>query len=234
MSSSTSLRIASLDSEPPMEVSKWLKIQVLLDFEEMVHLFEALGEFEIYLTGTVTKVGEGRVPKLEFITIYKGYVQSLIEGKLPDDSIFRSYFNAILTTSSDLLYSIPVLEGRQLIRASKPVIQLQSHSMDYSVHDGKFRPMIFGRDSIPWGIQFSYPQLFLDPNTKEILQIKEDETFPNTHLFRKLQKWIRKQTIPTSFQVENHKINVPMRLGKCCLTWINNHVQLCHKKIKVL
>jgi len=233
MTQSTSLRIASIESEPPMEVSKWLKLQALVDFQEMISLFDALGSFEIYLTGTVTKSGEGGVSREEFLEVYQNYIASLMKGEVPEDSIYRPYFNAIFTVSSDLLYAIPVSQGRQLIRTSKPVVQLQSHSMDYSLLDEKFRPMVFGVDSISWGIQFSYPQLFLDPKTKEILQISENEMFPNTKLFRQLQKWLRKETIPTSFQVENEKINVPMRLGKKCLGWINKHPQLLKKHLVV-
>lgn len=227
------LRIATVESEPPMEASKWLKLQVLVENLEMSSLFDALGHFEIYLTGIITKFGEGQIAKPEFLNNYRYYIESLKNGEIPDESVYKPYFSAIFTVSSDILFSLPMPEGRQLIRASKPVIQLQAHSMDYSVHDGKFRPMVFGLDSILWGIQFSYPQLYLDPKTKEVHQVADNEMFPNTRLFRALQRWVRQETIPTPFQVGQEKVNVPMRLGKQCLGWINRHPQLVHKKLQV-
>ena len=233
MGSLKPLRIATVESEPPMEASKWLKVQVLADSQEMVSLFDAMGHFEIYLTGIITKSGEGEVSKPEFLEKYSYYVESLKNGRMPDESVYRSCFSTIFTVASDVLYAISMPENRQLIRVSKPVIQLQAHSMDYSVHDNKFRPMVFGLDSILWGIQFSYPQLFLDPKTKEVLQVADNEMFPNTRLFRVLQKWMRQETMPTPFLVGKEKVNVPMRLGKQCMGWINRHPQLLNKKLQV-
>jgi hypothetical protein len=227
------MRVTDFASESPMEASKWLNLQALISEEEMNHLLEALGYFEIYFTGVLTRPGEEQVSKEDFLNKYRFYIEALMQGDIPEESVYRSFFNTIFTVSSDCLYAIPASNGRQLIRASKPIVQLQAHSMDYSILDGKFRSMVFGLDSILWGLQFSYPQLYLDPETKEILTIADNEMFPNTALFKKLQKWLRQETIPTPFQVGSNKINVPIRLGKKCLGWINKHPQLLKKNLAV-
>ena len=154
------------------------------------------------------------------------------EGFL-DEVLYRQTFSSVFTVSSDSVYALPVGTDRRLIRVSRPVIQLQSHALDYSPHDEKFRAMVFGIDSVLWGIQFSYPQLFLDSRTKEAKAVVENGEFPNTRFFHTLQRWIRHHTIPTPFFVEGKRINVPIRLGKECLSWINNHPQLIKKNIKV-
>lgn len=225
------MRIGHPDTDPPMEASKWLKLQALIDEQEMAALFEELGNFEIYLSGVLTRTGEERVPQEEFLKRYGSYVNALKAGKVPDEVYYRSFFNAIFTVTSDVLYAIPLQEGKSLVRPAKPVVQLQGHSIDYSVHDGKFRSMVFGLDSILWGIQFSYPQICLDSRTKEVLSV--DATFPNTALFKKLQQWMRQNTIPTPFIVGEQRVNVPMRLGKLCLEWIHFHPQLHLKNIKI-
>lgn len=217
-----------------MQVSKWLTIAVLLDAEEMETLFEALGDFYIYLAGMVTKSNEGLVLHETFLQAYHNYIEALMSGTIPDPMLYRSYFASIFTTTPAFLYSVLLDNDRQLIRISKPIIQLQPHFMDYSIHDGKFRSMVYGTESIHWGIQFSYPQLFQDQTTKEIFQVADNELFPNTHLFRLLQKWIRRNTVPTPFLAEGVKINVPMRLGKKCFPWINKHPQLLKKNLTVL
>ena len=46
------------------------------------------------------------------------------------------------------------------------------------------------------GDWFGYPQMMEDPDTKEPVQIIDAPAFPNTSLFRTLQKWVRESTVP--------------------------------------
>lgn len=218
----------------PMQATKWLKVQLLISGSEMASLIKALGSFDIYIAGAVTIKGGGRTTQEQFIKTYHSYADALEQGKLPKDADYRPLFSAVFTKDPNSIYTVPVGTDRQLWRIARPVIQLQPHSLDYSTHDGKFRPMVFGSESILWGLQFSYPQLFQDPATKEVYNVNENPSFPNTELFKNLQRWIRSQTIPTPFLVDEHKINVPMRLGKRCLRWINQHPQLLHRHIQVI
>ena len=228
------LRISSPSIEPPMEASKWLKVQLLAEPAELSALFEAIQPLEIFLAGTIVPSGQGLVTHAEFLKIYSDYIAALKQGQLPDESSFKSYFSGVLTRTREALFAIPVSGNRQLIRIARPVIQMQAHAMDYSAHDDKFRPMVFGLDSITWGVQFSYPQLFMDGRTKEAFAVVQSDEFPNTQLFHQLQRWMRQHTIPTPFLVGDKRINVPMRLGKNCLSWINSHPQLAPKNLKVL
>ncbi len=216
-----------------MEASKWLKVQALVDASEMQDLFHTLGDFKIYVTGTITPRGEGSIGHAKFLEAYKSYVEDLKNRRIPDEGVYRHLFSSVFTISPEFVNVMPIGEERQLIKVLRPVIQLQAHHLDYSIHDGKFRPMVFGIDSVTWGLQFSYPQLFKDSISNEVLTVTENENFPNTRLFHDLQRWIRRQTIPTPFIVENKKINVPMRLGKQCLSWINEHPQLKAKRLTI-
>lgn len=230
---SSSLRMCAPNAEPPMQASKWLKCQVLCDAEELQSLSQSLEPFEIYLTGCVTPLGSGSLAKQEFFSIYASYIEELKQGKIPGNSQYRHYFSSVFTRTPEVLYAIPLETNQQLIRVEKPVVQLQHHCLDYSKEDGKFRPMIFGTDCIHWGIQFSYPQIFQEARTHQILQVDDSPIFPNTSLFKHLQQWIRKNTIPTPFLVGDQQINVPMRLGKQCLCWINQHQQLINRGLRV-
>jgi hypothetical protein len=227
---------SSTTAEKPLQASKWLQIQVLLSKNELSELFDFLDStaiFYLYACGTVCPKGKGEISKDAFLENYKNYIDSLMQGKLPEPSLYRSVFSPVLTATPNALFTIPVGNDRQIIRISKPVIQLQAHNMDYSEVNKKFHSMIFGLESISWGIQFSYPQLYLDNQTKQVEIIKKSQAFPNTILFQTLQKWMRQHTIPTPFIAEENIINVPMRLGKDCLSWINNHPSLIKKNISV-
>lgn len=230
----TNLRVSTPNAESSMQASKWLACPVLMDDEEMQALFNALPNFEIYLTSCVTKRDQGLISHQEFINIYGQYIAALKHGQMPDDAQFRYLFSSVFTVTSDALYSVLVDSDQHLIRVSQPTVQLQPHKMGYSKADGKFRSKTFGSDSITWGIQFSYPQLYKDHITQEIMEVGIDPNFPNTQLFRDIQRWVRYNTIPTPILVDDKRTNIPMRLGKNCLSWINRHPQLIQQGMKVL
>lgn len=227
------LRVGS-GSELPLQASKWLDIQLLIDAEEMKQLFLALGEFKIFRVGAVCRSDEGEISKQDFLASYECYINALKNGKLPHEKDYRPFFSSVITINDDHLFQIPVGNDRRIIRVEKPVLQLQVNKIAYSSADGKFRAMVFGKNSILWGLQVSYPQLYQDALTKEVFTVDESPKFPNTSLFRKLQLWVRRQTIPTPFMVDEKRINVPMRLGKCCLSWINSHPEIISSQFKII
>ena len=173
------------------------------------------------------------MPKNAFLAHYKSYIEELKSGRSPDPMNYRPLFSPAMTTTTEALFTIPIGVNQQIVRICKPIIQLQAHQINYSSVDGKFHPMVFGPDSISWGVQFSYPQLYQDPVTKEVTSVKDGDAFPNTPLFHTLQKWMRQHTVPTPFLVDGKAINVPMRLGKECFSWIDSHPQLIKKGISV-
>lgn len=220
-------------SHEPYHVSKWLSVALLIDENEMQSLFTTLGDFFIFTVGNITKRGVGEVPHEVFLKGYAHYVNALKEGRIPEDQTYRTLFSSVFTAVQDHVYALNVGEEGQLIRIFKPVVQLQVHHLDYSTADGKFRPMVFGKDSVLWGLQFSYPQLFEDPKDHSVHKVEENANFPNTALFRAIQKWVRENTKPTPFVVDGKIINVPMRLGKSCFEWINKHPQLAMKPFRI-
>lgn len=218
----------------PLQASKWLKHQILIDIDEMRELFTALGEFFLYQTSGIISEEKGSISHGEFLRCYEGYIDAIKEGHLPEEALYRHMFSSVMTVTPDCLYAISIGDNRQLIRVAKPVIQLQHHRMDYSSIDGKFRSMVLGSESILWGIQFSYPQIFQNPDTGEVEPIKDSTAFPNTSLYRTLQLWIRHHTVATPFLIEGHKkVNIPVRIGKSCFSWINRHLQLAKKGLRV-
>lgn len=226
------IRLSTQEVEGQFQASKWLAHQALLDTAELEALLKALFPAKIFLTSISDKEHVMLSPQA-FLAIYDEYVSCLKEGKLPEEAKFRAPFSSILTVSTDEIYAIELNGNRRLIRISRPVIQLQAHRMHYSSDDGKFRPMVFGKESILWGLQFSYPQIFQDNTTKEYFHVLEGDRFINTSLFRNLQKWMRQNTIPTPFLVNEKVVNIPIRLGKACLPWINKHPQLQARGLQV-
>lgn len=208
-----------------LHVSKWIKIPLLVEADEMEDLFAALPSFSLYQVQRVTLKGEGIIPIHSFLAEYRAYIETLKEGGQP-----ASLPSPVLSVSSEAMFPMPVDEGRQLYKPRLPVVQMQAHAIRYSEADRSFRSQLFGSDAITWGVQIGYPQIFEDPATYEI---KPTRDLPNGPLFHAIQKWVRRQTRPTPFVVAGHKQNVPIRLGKACFFWINSHPQLKPRGIEI-
>lgn len=216
-----------------MRASKWLSCQLLLDDGEMESLLQSLPPFRIYIVSCLCPAGKSELSQADFLACYRTYVHALKQGLLPDEATYRHIFSTAFTTTPHSLFVVSAEHNQELMRIAEPVVQLQNHYLAYSTADGKFRAMTFGNDHITWGIQFSYPQLFQDPVTQDALQVDISDRFPNTQLFRQIQHWMRQHTVPTPFIVNGQKINIPMRLGKDCFSWINHHPQLRQKGFQI-
>jgi hypothetical protein len=208
-----------------LRVSKWIKIPLLVEAEEMVDLFAQLPAVSLYQVQRVVPKGEGIIPLDLFLEEYASYIESLKKGEIP-----KPLSSPVLSINSDAMFPMPVEEGRQLYKPKLPVVQIQAHALRYSPVDHSFRSQLFGSDAISWGIQIGYPQIYEDPATYEI---KASRTFPNGSVFHTIQKWTRSKTLPTPFVVDGQRQNVPVRLGKGCFSWINSHPQLKAKGLEI-
>lgn len=229
----TQLRVGT-GKELPLQASKWLDLQLLVDVDEMKSLLSNLGLFKIFRVGAVCGVNEGELSMSTFLEHYGNYIECMKQGILPEEKQYRPVFSSIFTLADDHVFQIAVGNDRRILRVEKPVLQLQVNQIAYSSADGKFRGMVYGKENILWGIHFSFPQLFQDAATKEVFSVTNDAGFPNTALYRRLQLWTRQNTLPTPFSVGGQHINVPMRLGKECFSWINSHPQLAGSEISVI
>ncbi len=221
-------RISHPSQEGVLSVSKWLKHQVLLDPEEMEDLLHHLPPFFCCLIGQVVNERTAFMSLQDFLEKYTVYINALKRGE-----ILPPHFTSIWTTSLDEVYALKVGVEKFILKPLKPTVQLQSHLFYYSTLDQKFHPMTMSKESISWGIQFSYPQIFEDPKTHLYSKVSNTPQFPNTELFLKLGRWLRAFTMPTPFLVEGNKVNVPIRIGKKVFSWIEHHPQLREKGLKV-
>ncbi len=223
----------SVSAAMVLHASKWLQHPVLLEVEEMRALLTELGQFGIYNTDRISLLGDEKMPPEEFLEAYTYYVGELKAGRLPEDRYYRLAFSAALSASDQVFHVRPVEGGRQLLKAVRPVVQMQPHTFDYFPADNKFRSMVFGKQAVVWGIQFSYPQVYQDPYTRAFIDVAKSRE-PNTELFRRLQLWLRRETLATPFLLGGERRNAPIRIGRQVLPWIARHPQLAAKGMGVL
>jgi len=226
-------RLSSPKVEGVLQVSKWIKSPVLLDTSEMRELLEALAPLVFCVGSEPVSSAEALFSPEQFLVLYAEYIAQIRSGQTPHEKPFRRAFSSMMSRSAQSFYAVTVGTDRYLIKPTCPVIQLQSHNFFYSTSDRKFLPMVLSKESVSWGIQFSYPQLFQDLATAQIGRVTSSEEFPNTELFQTLQRWLRSHTLPTPFIASGEKINATIRIGKRCLAWINSHPQLLEKGLQV-
>jgi len=212
-----------------MEASRWASLYALLETAEISRLIDALSPFVILQASGICQPHERLWTKERFLEAHEAYIAPLRLEKLPPELSYRAAFSTAWSMDSEAVVAIPVEGERFLMRVVKPVVQLQIHRMHYSIDDQKFRSMVFGTDSISWGLHFTYPQLYLDPVTKEARQGKE---FLNDALYRRLHKWLRDYTRPATFEHEGKRVVASARLGLEAIKWIAHHPQL--KQFKIL
>ncbi len=217
------MAIVQSKSVIPLQVSKWIKIPLLIDLVEMEHLLHSLPPFFLYDIQRVVGSKEGIYSPTYLLEAYGSYINALKRGEGPNLESFRAPFSMAWSIDEGALYEMATPDHRRLLKAAYPVLQSQMNAIRYAPEEKIFRTQIFGSDTITWGIQVGFPFLFMDPKTCEA---EKTNRFPNMSLFSAFQQWVRKETVATPFLIDQQQLNSPIRLGKKCFSWIGNHPQL--------
>jgi hypothetical protein len=208
--------------EGVLAVSKWNHLPLLLSNEEMQSLLSCGGY--VFPIGRIISAEEMSQGKESFLENYSAALQAIFAAKPMQNDLTYA-----ITTEPDDLYSMPVKNEKYLIRQRRPVIQSKKHQFILSADHSEILQNVCGEKTIPWGVQLSFPRLYQDPISMEVIEARGD----NWGLFRAMQKWVRHNTIPTPFLIDGKKKNSTLRLGKQSVSWINQHPGLILSGIKV-
>lgn len=148
-----------------------------------------------------------------------------------DISPYRIPFSSALSQdSSD--FSVTNLAGEKvLVKPRQPVIQLRPLSLSISP-DGALQTKSWGKDHIFWGIQLSYPQIFQDPDTKEIIQALANH--PNGKLFKEILRWFRHHTKPVSLAKREKSLAFSLKVGSKSVYLLAKHEQIKKSMIEFI
>jgi hypothetical protein len=215
-------KVSTPSHEGTISVSKWLKHYVLLDSSEMERLISHVRPLYFFDVSTLTALEKIALPEEQFLSSYHAYIVALRAGQ-PLEKLPRELSSA-LSVTPEALYVHEVQPGRYMAKPLKPLVQLQPHRFFHSKIAKTIHSQVMGPDSISWGLQIAYPQIFFDEGNYS--KVHNTPDFPNTSLFTHIAKWLRLHTVPTTFVFEDQKITTPLRLGKECFSWIANHPQL--------
>jgi hypothetical protein len=226
-----SLQLSQQAPEGTFSVSKWLKHQVLLDSSEMEELCRHLATFHFFNVSEIKPLQDLELSLEQFLKSYQEYIDVLKDGRIPLDRQIQRHLSCALTTDANTLYAHVIGAEKYMAKPLKPLVQMQQHRFFPSKTAGTINPMVMSHESIHWGVQLAYPQIFFDGALYS--KVSDETLFPNTALFTKLVKWLRAQTVPTTFLWDDKKISTPIRLGKQCFSWIHHHKQLKEQGIAI-
>ncbi len=219
----TNIKLSTLQEEGAYHASKFLSIQLLVTLEALKELLAGLRLFQ---AGVVVTSGEEELTLTAYCKRYEEYLEALCSGQVPRVEVMRG-LTVFAAENCDDLYAIEVGEGQRVIRQRGASLQIQHHTLHYSTDDHRFRSMTLGEGAIHWGLQLTFPQLVQNPKTGEI-----EKT--DLSLFKKLQRWARRETLPTTFRIGETQIATPYRLSPGCVEWIDGHPDLLREEIEVL
>ena len=207
---------------PVIRQARFVKIPALLSLEGLQVLFEELGDLTIARTGAVLPADAIFIDQTDFLKSYETYIESFKKGLWPDRSLARPNFSTTWSCDEGAFALEPVRPGFFVARAVEPAIQLRLHVLSYSPIDHTFHSMSLGKETIPWGIEFSYASLV----QRGVEVESTPREAPNTQLFRKLQKWMRHHTNSVTFLAEGWQRSTHVRISPSCKAWISNHPAL--------
>lgn len=213
------LKISELEKEGNTQVAKYLKYPVLCTTEELRKLFSLSQGSQLFpLTGFFEKPFQVE----SFLEAYQGWEGALESLALP---MFRPYLACLWTADENALWLQRVSSGKCLLKMRTPVVQMQAHFFRYSSVDKTAHSMVFSKDSIFWGIQFSYPQIYQEGISKACLKA------PKREEWQAIKRWVRDETAPVRLQDQDTVIQTTMRLGK---GWKKEHPVLTKLGLKVV
>jgi hypothetical protein len=194
-----------------------------MNIEEWAHFFHDFPQLHLFRVASVVAKGKEEMEISEFLSIMTKFITEIESRSDIDIDPYRIPFSCALSpTISD--FSVMHLPGeRVLVKPREPVIQLRPLSLSMSP-EGALQTKSWGKDNIFWGIQLSYPQIFQDPQTKEIVQALADH--PNGKLFKEILKWFRLHTKPVSLAKRGKSLAFSLKVGAKSVYLLAKHEQI--------
>lgn len=178
-----------------------------VEFSMLLESLQDLPDFSIWGTGVLLPKEKLAISEESLINHYAASLENFTlsgEQKAALSSVWTMNLNAVR------LREFPQEKG--LIVRELPVVQLCRFQFRF---DGeRFFSNSFSQDTLFWGIELRFPQLFLDPTNGKLIKVLKAE-YSNTLLWKKIHEWIRNHTMPVQFlKGDGGKRVAPFRIGK--------------------
>ncbi len=212
--------------------AKWISFELLLHPEEMKDLLESFSGTLAFSLRKTAPLAEQRISFSSLLQDYKKYVLYLMNGEIPPVEFLQNgNLYPVFTEDPMTLSYYPYKESGN-IKMQKPSMPAKPVCLHFSPRDLSVRPVARNPEDILWGLQFSFPYLYQDSQTKKIETFRPS-SYPNHSLPKRMRSFIRERTVPTTFLYQSQKLTSSFRLGKKYLPYISKHPQLKRYSLSV-
>ncbi len=206
-----------------LQGSKWLTFRVLAETNDIAELMATCPTLLLCNVSERVEKGRALITTEGFLRCYQNYIETLQNKKNPVRGELRPFFSAAWTLDPGALGAMPAGQERWIIKPLLPVVQLSSHFFHFSQESQQFHSMVYSQDAIPWGLQFSYPQLYTQPGLEEAHASLKQPDLPNHALFLTLKEWVKAKTRPVRWVFQGKKITATFRMTRSVGTWMGDH-----------
>lgn len=208
--------------------SKWIHLSFFFTTEELKDILSSFEKLYFFSLKNPLYQSEICKSKKDLVDTYDEEIATFLQGEKKE--YLKEILPLALTSDPHDLSLKKLADERVLVCIRKPLVLVRPHYFAISELDQR----ITKGNAIFWGIQFSYPLVYIDPVTQ---QIKEGMKAPNAALFTYLRKWARSHTKLAHFKMRGELIKSPYRISsamrktlrekKHCLP---SFIELCGEK----
>lgn len=215
------IQTSTIEKEGILKASKYQRVQMLLLKEELCELLTLLGPHVIIEHSKLLKESELLVSKESFLQRYEQYLEGMISGKMPRELL--ASLSLCISKSFENFYKIEVPGDRYLVKLKTPAITLQPFSFHFDQETKTIFTGVHSGERIYFGLEFSFPQFYETPKTRETVEILKNKENPETIIFKTIQSFARRQTNVTKIKVNKEIKNYSFRIGKSAHFILQKH-----------
>lgn len=195
-------------------VSKWLRFQLLLTVETFKELLDFLSVEVLFGVAGPDVKEELVYSKETYLAVYKAYLEAL---QRRDEKLIKELMKKLcvaIAYEKQAFYQIELADNRCLIKIKEPSIQFRPFNFIYHKELQQFLMQVKSKEAINFGLEISFPQIFQDPKTAQILHVFKDQKLVSARGFKKVQSFVKSKTKPAKFLIEDQIKTATFRIEK--------------------
>lgn len=204
--------------KPIYEVSKFLTLQMLITPQEFRMMRGSFGKL-LWFDNSRLVSSDQPLSENEVDQMYAEYFESLFSKNQ------KTLPGLAVTAEKEAVVAVKVGENRWMIKPKTPIMQFKQHQFICG-KTGEFFSGVHGDEVVRWGFELSFPQMYVDPESKEVIHVMKDAAFLNSEVFRMAMKWMRYHTRPAQFLINGKIKRATFRLGKEAISYAKDLVDL--------
>jgi len=217
-----------IQNGPLYKSSKLQKVVFLLSPVELRSLFdhlEKLGDLCFFRIGALLDSKNADTKIDSFISAYESFYKDLENGDSSSIKAASTHLSRSLSIDKNICIYDEAPGGKLIAKLTEPGVYVRICKVALSLELKKLHVGALGNEAFIFGLEVSYPQLVQKVGHE--VQNALTPPFKNGILFKQLRRFVRAQTMPAKFYINDEVLFSELRvapstnwiLDKMCLKW---------------